>query len=96
MGSLAGSASEALVDINYRLWSKRVNCVDRFVESLATEACVPAEEVLREISEDPQVLELFAQVAEAASRALDGWKIDLLAQIFVHGARDEAKVDAAQ
>ncbi len=93
-GALAGAVAEVLVDVNYRLWAKRVDCVDQFTTTAATEAGVPAEDLLRDIAEDPRSLELFAQVAETASRALDGWKIDLLARIFVHGARDGANVDA--
>ncbi len=95
VGVAAGSVAEAMVGVGYRLWSDRVERVKQFTESVSAEAGVPAEDVLREAMEDPRTLELFAQVAESASRALDGWKIDLLASIFVRGARDGANVDVA-
>ena len=84
-GALTGAVAEVLVDANYRLWSKRVDCVDQFTTTAANEAGVSAEDLLREIAGDQRALELFAQVAETASRALDGWKIDLLARVFVQG-----------
>ncbi|MDG4764423.1 hypothetical protein O7632_09950 [Solwaraspora sp. WMMD406] len=69
--------------------------VERFTQTAAAEAGMSAESLLKQIAGDPRELELFAQVAEVASRSLDGWKVDLLARIFVHGTQDEDKVDGA-
>lgn len=93
-GALAGSVAEEVVSVNRDLWSSRVDGVVKFVDATERYAGAPIVQLLEEIAANREHLELFAHTAEAASRSLDGAKIDALAEIFVRGARESGNIDA--
>ncbi|WP_147457508.1 hypothetical protein [Micromonospora sp. CV4] len=96
VGSLVGSAAEEMVNLAAPLWRRRIENVSRFVGTVEDEAAIRAEELLREVAEDARLLELLAQTADAAARALDDWKIDTLARVFVRGAWEATDIDSTQ
>ncbi|MEV5769129.1 hypothetical protein AB0L34_31865 [Micromonospora sp. NPDC052213] len=96
VGSFVGSAAEETVNLLVPLWRRRAENVSRFVSTVEDEAAIRAEELLTELAQEPRLLELFAQTAEAAARALDDWKIDTLARVFARGAWESTDIDGTQ
>jgi hypothetical protein len=95
VGAAAGWLSQDMADVVAALYHQRRHRLQRFADEAETMSGTRLEELLREATSDPRVLEMLARSVEAAARSLDDDKIDLLARIFVSGMRDSAKVDEA-
>lgn len=94
VGAATGSAAEELVDISRALWFDRTEKAARFADAAESAAGADLADLLTAAAQDPDTLELLAHTVEAATRSLDGWKIDTLACAYVAGARDGAVNDA--
>jgi hypothetical protein len=94
-GAAANWLSEDMAGYVASLYQQRRQRLHRFAGESESVSGTPLEDLLREARSDPRVLEMLARCVEAASRSLDDEKIDLLARIYVSGARDSARVDEA-
>jgi hypothetical protein len=92
-GALAGAVAERLVEVATRQWQTRVEGVNRFGATAAAAADTTVDALVEEALADPRKLEVLGQATEAASRALDDRKIDLLARIYAHGVHGHELID---
>ncbi|PWK30308.1 hypothetical protein BC793_13931 [Actinoplanes xinjiangensis] len=74
-------------------WADRAERVERFGVTVAEQSGTSLDELLDDALTDPRKLEVLARAVEAASRALDEEKIDLLARVYVVGVHDQALID---
>ncbi|MEH1057088.1 hypothetical protein V6U89_18035 [Micromonospora sp. CPCC 206171] len=93
VGAFAGAVTENMVEFGARQWQVRAERVERFGAIAATEADTTVETLVDEAFADPRKLEVLGLATEAASRALDDRKIDLLARIYAHGAYRHDLID---
>ncbi|GGM90338.1 hypothetical protein ACFFX1_41390 [Dactylosporangium sucinum] len=92
-GAVVGSIGEELISLAA---SWRLKNLDRFARTVEDESDgLTFDEVVSGVMDDERKLGLLLVASEAASRAGDEWKIDLLARTFVHGVGNDDKVDAA-
>ena len=94
-GSFVGALTEEAVDIAEQVLRRRRNRISELGERISAANESSLEAVLNEARGNPRKLELLAQVAEAASHSFDGWKIDLLANLYVRSGSSEDTIDNA-
>lgn len=92
-GAFAAAVTESMVEFGARQWQARAERVERFGATAATEADTTLDALVDDALADPRKLEVLGFATEAASRALDEKKIDLLARIYVHGVRGHDLID---
>lgn len=92
VAGLSGSLSEEAVA---KLASIRLQRLQRFADTSEVESGVSLDELVADALGEPRKLELLWVASEAASRASDDWKIDMLARTFVYGIQNDDTVDAA-
>lgn len=92
-GAFAAAVTESMVEFGARQWQARAERVERFGDTAATEADTTLDALVEEAFTDPCKLEVLGRATEAASRALDDGKIDLLARIYAHGVHGHDLID---
>jgi hypothetical protein len=92
-GAFFGAVAERMVEVGVRQWQTRVERVDRFGTTAAAEANITVDALVEEALADPRKLEVLGRATEAAARALDERKIDLLARIYAHGVHGHDLID---
>ncbi|GIF15140.1 hypothetical protein [Actinoplanes teichomyceticus] len=91
--ALAAAATERMTEFAVKQWTDRAERVERFGTTAAEQSGTSLETLLDDAVADPQKLEVLSRAAEAASRALDQEKIDLLARVYASGVYDQALID---
>lgn len=93
VGALSGALGKQGALLVITTLRDRADRVRRLFDDIADETGVPIEEFLdNHTRTDPQ-RRLLGEIVAAATDATSAWKIRTLAQAFVRGARDEARVD---